>query len=44
MIPYLQLYEYFCQAPLVPQGIDRVECLAMRAEHLVQRFPEILVR
>ena len=27
---------------LVHQGIDRVECLAMRAEHLVQGFPEIL--
>ena len=27
---------------LVHQHIDRVECLAVRAEHLVQRFPEIL--
>ena len=27
---------------LVHQGIDRVECLAIRAEHLVQGFPEIL--
>ena len=27
---------------LVHQGIDRVECLAVRAEHLVQGFPEIL--
>ena len=29
---------------LVHQGIDGVECLAMRAEHLVQDLPEILVR
>ena len=27
---------------LAPQGIDRVECLAMREEHLVERFAEIL--
>jgi hypothetical protein len=27
---------------LVHQGIDCVECLAMRAEHLVQGFPEML--
>ena len=27
---------------LVPQSIDGVECLAMRAEHLVQGLPEIL--
>jgi hypothetical protein len=27
---------------LVPQGIDRVECLAVRAEHLVQSLPKIL--
>ena len=27
---------------LVHQHIDRIECLAVRAEHLVQRFPEIL--
>ena len=27
---------------LVHQGIDRVECLAVGAEHLVQRLPEIL--
>ena len=26
----------------MPQGIDRIEHLAMRAEHLVQGFPEIL--
>jgi hypothetical protein len=29
---------------LVHQPIDRVEYLAVRAEHLVERFPEILVR
>src|SRR5882672_7778867 len=27
---------------LALQSIDRVECLAMRAEHLIQGFPEIL--
>ena len=27
---------------LVPQGRDRVECLAVRAAHLVQGFPEML--
>jgi len=27
---------------LVHQGIDRVECLAVRAEHLVQSLPKIL--
>jgi hypothetical protein len=27
---------------LVSQGIDRLESLTMRAEHLVQGFPEIL--
>ena len=27
---------------LVSQGIDRVESLALRAEHLVEGFPEIL--
>jgi hypothetical protein len=28
----------------VPQGIDRLERLALREEHLVQSLPEILVR
>jgi hypothetical protein len=27
---------------LVQQGIDRIERLALREEHLVQRLPEIL--